>query len=589
MNDAGRIGFVLKGDYNAATTYEFLDVVHYGHNSYAAKGTTTGNLPTDTTYWQPITDGEFLTATDYATASVAGIVKPDGSTTEVGSNGVFSAKGITITATVNPSGTTYSANWLMVDGAVITPEADKLYKVTVGGSTSLYFWNGSAYEMTAGGSAAGVSSFNGRMGAVLPVAGDYTPDQVGAAGVVSSIEIDGTASLPYDFDYYDGGHPGNYFRVSGSAMSNSPTGMESLPFKMTVEQIKDLSDLNTQCKQTVIFCNSRDDDTEAHEFFRYGKIVVTWQDQEHTIGSGNLEFTDWKEAGEGGGHEIVNSAGAVMAQRNQMKFANATVADDSVNDQTIITVPSMVAATSGAAGAAGLVPAPAAGDQGKVLSGAGIWVPPTNPDMISDAYSASKAYAVGDYCIYNNTLYKALQAQLAGEDYPPTNASYWEVAHVGDELVGLNSRLVNQELANNEIAYPYDEKYDLVFQEAQIQASNCIIQIVSRSNVDYILLHCDKVKTNSAGYGGVGIAFVKTTDKTASNYESGNFTPTTTSNTAGFLGGATYRNNIRIDMSQYANVSSETFPYIAFAMRTNAWGQKGIFEGYVRIHHTATF
>lgn len=35
----------------------------------------------------------------------------------------------------------------------------------------------------------------------------------------------------------------------------------------------------------------------------------------------------------------------------------------------------MVGATSGAAGAAGLVPAPAAGDQAKVLSGAGAWVP----------------------------------------------------------------------------------------------------------------------------------------------------------------------------------------------------------------------
>ena len=454
MNDAGRIGFVLKGDYNASTTYEFLDVVHYGHNSYAAKGTTTGNLPTNTTYWQPITDGEFLTATDYATASVAGIVKPDGSTTEVGSNGVFSAKGVTITATVNPSGTAYSANWLMVNGSVITPEADKLYKVTVSGSTGLYYWDGTQYALTSAGSSAGVSSFKGRTGAVVPASGDYTPDQAGAVGLISTIEIDGSASLPYDFDYYDGSKPGNYFRVQGSAMAHSPTGMSTLPFKMTVEQIQDMTEVNIQCKQTVIFCNSRDDDTEAYEFFRYGKIVITWQDQDHLVGTGNLEFTDWKEAGEGGGHVIVNSSGTDMAQRSKLKFANATVTDDSQNDQSIITVPSMTGAAAGSAGAAGLVPAPSAGDQGKVLAGSGLWVPQTSLGAVSDEYSTAKAYAVGDYCIYGNKLYKCIQAKAAGVDATPPNATYWTDKNsdnsnltIATELVSLNSRLTYKLLA----------------------------------------------------------------------------------------------------------------------------------------------
>lgn len=44
----GRIGLNLRGDYDAATTYEKLDVVHYKGNSYAAKGACTGILPTDT-------------------------------------------------------------------------------------------------------------------------------------------------------------------------------------------------------------------------------------------------------------------------------------------------------------------------------------------------------------------------------------------------------------------------------------------------------------------------------------------------------------------------------------------------------------
>lgn len=52
MISAGRVLLMPKGEYNAATTYELLDLVSYQNSSYIAKGTTTGNLPTDSTYWQ---------------------------------------------------------------------------------------------------------------------------------------------------------------------------------------------------------------------------------------------------------------------------------------------------------------------------------------------------------------------------------------------------------------------------------------------------------------------------------------------------------------------------------------------------------
>jgi len=52
MISAGRVLLMPKGDYNPATTYELLDLVSYQNSSYIAKGTTTGNLPTDATYWQ---------------------------------------------------------------------------------------------------------------------------------------------------------------------------------------------------------------------------------------------------------------------------------------------------------------------------------------------------------------------------------------------------------------------------------------------------------------------------------------------------------------------------------------------------------
>ena len=52
MVSAGRVLLMPKGDYNPATTYSMLDIVSYNGSSYIAKQSTTGNLPTNTTYWQ---------------------------------------------------------------------------------------------------------------------------------------------------------------------------------------------------------------------------------------------------------------------------------------------------------------------------------------------------------------------------------------------------------------------------------------------------------------------------------------------------------------------------------------------------------
>lgn len=76
MFSAGRVLTMPKGDYDASATYELLDMVFYEGSSYVAKQTTTGNLPTNTTYWQIVAyggtsaslAGNFATleATDYA-------------------------------------------------------------------------------------------------------------------------------------------------------------------------------------------------------------------------------------------------------------------------------------------------------------------------------------------------------------------------------------------------------------------------------------------------------------------------------------------------------------------------------------------
>ena len=62
---------------------------------------------------------------------------------------------------------------------------------------------------------------------------------------------------------------------------------------------------------------------------------------------------------------------------------------------------------------------------------------PANTAFITDAFSTSQAYNAGDYCIYNNTLYRFAEDKAAGE---------WDDSKVmstliGTELSGLNSSI----------------------------------------------------------------------------------------------------------------------------------------------------
>lgn len=58
MNDAGRIGFVVKGTYDNTATYDFLDVVYYNNATYVAKKLTVGNEPQSSSeFWQVLMDG----------------------------------------------------------------------------------------------------------------------------------------------------------------------------------------------------------------------------------------------------------------------------------------------------------------------------------------------------------------------------------------------------------------------------------------------------------------------------------------------------------------------------------------------------
>ena len=64
----------------------------------------------------------------------------------------------------------------------------------------------------------------------------------------------------------------------------------------------------------------------------------------------------------------------------------------------------------------------------------------------SDAYDNSKLYAVGDYCIYDNKLYRCITAIDSAEAF---NVAKWEQTTVGKEVKQLNSNLDNLAYGKN--------------------------------------------------------------------------------------------------------------------------------------------
>ena len=59
---------------------------------------------------------------------------------------------------------------------------------------------------------------------------------------------------------------------------------------------------------------------------------------------------------------------------------------------------------------------------------------------VSDEFSTGETYAAGDYCIYNNTLYKFTAAKSAGA----WDGSKAEATQIGEELSQLNGNNVVQ-------------------------------------------------------------------------------------------------------------------------------------------------
>ena len=59
-------------------------------------------------------------------------------------------------------------------------------------------------------------------------------------------------------------------------------------------------------------------------------------------------------------------------------------------------------------------------------------------EIVSDAWNASTTYAVGQYCIYDNSLWKC---KVQHTNQTPTEGTYWTNVTVAEEIASVNSSL----------------------------------------------------------------------------------------------------------------------------------------------------
>lgn len=388
MISAGRVLLMPKGDYNAATTYELLDLVTYQNSSYIAKGTTTGNLPTDSTYWQlSAYGGNIANLTEnfaeIETSTIAQNPHPEGDIfVDVDSNLVKATTQINVNDTIaigtNCARTTVEALINSFNDSFIRLEADK--------------------------------------------------------------EISTQTDLNTVTTY------GNYYKSSISFyVTNAPTGIDSNPlsiFRLTVVKGPGASDVIQS-----IVC----DDGKTYKRGYDGTTWSTWVEfaTASVIGAldsrltaaetdiDNLELsrlktytadsTAWDTAPTAASTKPVTSGGVKTSLDNKL----ATYAGDATAWDTAPTANSTKPVTSGglkteidkklptyASGASSWDTTPTASSTKPVTSGGvktqidSINGNKANQTVIATRQAnlvASRRYEIGDQFIYNNTLYKATQ------------------------------------------------------------------------------------------------------------------------------------------------------------------------------------
>ena len=185
-------------------------------------------------------------------------------------------------------------------------------------------------------------------------------------------------------------------------------------------------------------------DVVSHEF-------GIWEcNTDNTTGTWDSQKWDPFIIAENLGTEVQDMTGATSSTAGAHGLAPAPAAGDegkylrgdgTWNNPPDTTYSDMTGATSSTAGAHGLAPAPAAGDEGKYLKGDGTWGTPPGKNydaMVAEVYDETKSYSWGDIRIYNNGLYRS-----TGNTTGVWDATKWQQITIGEMLEGLGALFEN--------------------------------------------------------------------------------------------------------------------------------------------------
>ena len=126
----------------------------------------------------------------------------------------------------------------------------------------------------------------------------------------------------------------------------------------------------------------------------------------------------------------------------------------------------------------------------------------------SDAYDNSRPYAVGDYCIYDNKLYRCITAIESAEAF---NVKKWEQTTVGNEVNQLNINLSN---VNKNVSDLKKNNSTTVFSQATLGSymASGDIQYYVRNGICFVTMEITPSKTGAGeghAQGSIGTGLPK--------------------------------------------------------------------------------
>ena len=222
----GSIKFNWRGAYAAGTAYSVDDVVSYNGGSYVCILASTGNLPTNTTYWNVMAQGGDVSTT---LTTQGDILYRDGSGLQRLAAGTNGQALLTGGAGANPSWGTVSSDWVRVNTTSITNGAASVlfdnvftssynnYKVIANGikghnSTDGYIYitmRSGGSNMTGGYYGAGHHTYRTSSTSTNGVDGRWNHNSIDMGGWSSPDSDTHSNAAAYDMEF-------NFFRVNST-------------------------------------------------------------------------------------------------------------------------------------------------------------------------------------------------------------------------------------------------------------------------------------------------------------------------------------------------------------------------------------